>query len=282
MSDTKKTLAQRLVVAMRSIDAVTKRGTNDRQKYNYVKAADVANEVLRVLCDEGIAFTYGVDATDRWEKATNGGGTLFFCEVRASFRFIDQDSGETLEVKGVGWGADSLDKAPYKAMTGALKYALRMNFLIPDEEDPEKGNELYDTVVAELCAVHVPAPGSRVLVEVPRLQPKRGDAYEPDGPMFDEHGDLIEAKSTIQHRQQQEAARADESIPSTILAKEGERRITEPMAKRFIAISKANGKTWDQINAALKGIGVKEAKEIPSDQYEVFVSWAGGSNERRA
>ena len=35
---------------------------------------------------------------------------------------------------------DSGDKAIYKAMTGALKYALRMNFLIPDELDPENDN----------------------------------------------------------------------------------------------------------------------------------------------
>lgn len=271
MTDTKKTLAQRLVVAMRSIDAVTKRGTNDRQKYSYVKAADVANEVRKVLCDEGIAFTYSADGTDRWEKATNGGGTLFFCEVKATFRFIDQDSGESLEVKGVGWGADSLDKAPYKAMTGALKYALRMNFLIPDEEDPEKTNDLE-------VAVQRPAFVQRAATPI-RQQPVNEDA-EPDGPLFDEHGNIVEAASAVQHREQKQAAIADDTIPSTVPA-DG-RRVTEPMAKRFIAIAKTNGKTWDQINAALKGIGVKDAKEIPSNQYEVFVTWAGGSNERRA
>lgn len=272
--DTKKTLAQRLVIAMRSIDAVTKRGINDRQKYNYVKAADVANEVRKVLCDEGIAFTYGVDSTDRWEKATNGGGTLFFCEVRASFRFIDQDSGEALEVKGVGWGADSLDKAPYKAMTGALKYALRMNFLIPDEEDPEKSNELYESVDQR--------PHKPQVVTPMRQPPQRGDAYESDEPLFDENGDLIEAKASVENREQKQAAVADDSIPSVIPVKADERRVTEPMAKRFIAIAKANGKTWDQINAALKAIGIKDSKELPSSQYETFIEWAGGKNERRA
>lgn len=277
MTDTKKTLAQRLVIAMRSIDAVTKSGFNERQKYNYVKAADVANEVRKVLCDEGIAFTYSADGTDRWEKATNGGGTLFFCEIKATFRFIDQDSGETLEVKGVGWGADSLDKAPYKAMTGALKYALRMNFLIPDEEDPEKGNELYESVDQRPSK---PAFVQPLRAATPIRQQQVNEDAEPDGPLFDEHGNIVEAQSTVQHREQKQAAIADDTIPSTIPATG--RRVTEPMAKRFIAIAKSNGKTWDQINAALKGIGVKDAKEIPSDQYEVFVTWAGGSNERRA
>lgn len=270
MGDTKKTLAQRLVIAMRSIDAVTKRGTNDRQKYSYVKAADVANEVRKVLCDEGIAFTYGVDATDRWEKPTNGGGTLFFCEVRASFRFIDQDSGETLEVKGVGWGADSLDKAPYKAMTGALKYALRMNFLIPDEEDPEKSNDL------EVAAQQRPAFVQRPATPI-RQQPVNEDA-EPDGPLFDEDGNIVEAKSTVQHREQKQVA--DDSIPSTIPAQGPV--VSEAQAKRFIAIAVTGGKSWDQINAALKAIGIKDAKALPRNQYDNFIEWAGGKNERRA
>ena len=37
-----------------------------------------------------------------------------------------------------GEGLDAGDKAPYKAMTGALKYALLQSFLLPTGDDPEE------------------------------------------------------------------------------------------------------------------------------------------------
>ena len=37
-----------------------------------------------------------------------------------------------------GQGLDSGDKAPYKAMTGALKYALLQSFLLATGDDPEE------------------------------------------------------------------------------------------------------------------------------------------------
>jgi hypothetical protein len=39
--------------------------------------------------------------------------------------------------KVAGQGLDSGDKAPYKAMTGALKYALLQSFLLATGDDPE-------------------------------------------------------------------------------------------------------------------------------------------------
>lgn len=276
MSDTKKTLAQRLVIAMRSIDAVTKSGFNERQKYNYVKAADVANEVRKVLCDEGIAFTYSADGTDRWEKPTNGGGTLFFCEVKATFRFIDQDSGETLEVKGVGWGADSLDKAPYKAMTGALKYALRMNFLIPDEEDPEKANELYESVDQRPSR---PAFVQPLRAATPiRQQPANEDA-EPDGPLFDENGNIVEAQSTVQHREQKQTSRQDKPTKEDRRAKGW---ISEGQEKRFFFFVKQSGIESAEVKEYLKSLGVSDISQLPWKKYGEAVVWAGGPAEERA
>jgi hypothetical protein len=47
------------------------------------------------------------------------------------------DSGEEIVAKVAGQGLDSGDKAPYKAMTGALKYALLQSFLLATGDDPE-------------------------------------------------------------------------------------------------------------------------------------------------
>ena len=64
---------------------------------------------------------------------------------RASFRAAEarQVSGRNvavvmpLVVAVAGEGADAGDKAPYKAMTGALKYALLQSFLLSTGDDPE-------------------------------------------------------------------------------------------------------------------------------------------------
>lgn len=146
------TIADKLVAAMGEIDAVTKEGQNQAQGYKYVRAADVANEVRKVLVKHRIAFTYSVDGVERWQNDRfNKDGTVIgvmnYVQLMVGCSFIDADSGEKVTLQGIGWGSDTGDKAPYKAMTGAIKYALRMSFIIPDESDPE--NEKAE-VVAEV------------------------------------------------------------------------------------------------------------------------------------
>ena len=59
-------------------------------------------------------------------------------EVTLDYEFIDGDSDEILSVPSYGEGRDGGDKAPYKALTGALKYALIQTFLIATGDDPEE------------------------------------------------------------------------------------------------------------------------------------------------
>ncbi|MGA7871170.1 MAG: hypothetical protein WCA22_09755, partial [Candidatus Binatus sp.] len=54
-----------------------------------------------------------------------------------AYTFADVDSGEQIVAKVAGQGLDPGDKAPYKAMTGALKYALLQSFLLATGDDPE-------------------------------------------------------------------------------------------------------------------------------------------------
>lgn len=140
-------IATKLVEAMKSIDAVEKRGRNQQQGYNFVKSADVANEVRLALASQGIAFSYSVVSERFWDSTTKSGNIQFFCSLLINVTFTDSASGESISCQSIGWGADSQEKAPYKAMTGALKYALRMNFLIPDESDPEEGH-VHESVAA--------------------------------------------------------------------------------------------------------------------------------------
>jgi hypothetical protein len=55
-----------------------------------------------------------------------------------TYTFMDVDTAEEITVKVAGEGLDPGDKAPYKAMTGALKYALLQSFLLATGDDPEE------------------------------------------------------------------------------------------------------------------------------------------------
>ena len=57
------------------------------------------------------------------------------------FRFIHAPSQTHIDVEVRGEGNDSLDKASYKAATGALKYAIRQAFLIETGDDPDDSQE---------------------------------------------------------------------------------------------------------------------------------------------
>ena len=55
-----------------------------------------------------------------------------------TFRFIHTASGDYIDVPILGEASDVGDKASNKAMTAALKYALRQTFLIETGDDPDK------------------------------------------------------------------------------------------------------------------------------------------------
>jgi len=72
-----------------------------------------------------------------YESAASRGETTRMAQVVMAYTFADVDSGEEIVAKVAGQGLDPGDKAPYKAMTGALKYALLQSFLLATGDDPE-------------------------------------------------------------------------------------------------------------------------------------------------
>ena len=85
---------------------------------------------------------------DKIEKReTKGSGTnvkesvSVLVDLIVSYYFYDVDTGDYVKVEMAGQGADSLDKAIYKALTGALKYVLRQSLLIGTGDDPEATDE---------------------------------------------------------------------------------------------------------------------------------------------
>src|SRR6185437_17005911 len=82
-------LQKKLLAVMKAVDAVEKRGKNEKQNYAYVKATDVAREVRKALIESEIAFGYDVESSERWTQQTMSGGSLNFVEMKISVTFTD-------------------------------------------------------------------------------------------------------------------------------------------------------------------------------------------------
>jgi ERF superfamily protein len=129
-------LRQKLAEVRRRIGYIQKRGHNDRFNYSYVTAADIAGSIGDILAELGVVVVPSLENIT-YESAASRGETTRMARVVMAYTFADVDSGEEIVAKVAGQGLDTGDKAPYKAMTGALKYALLQSFLLATGDDPE-------------------------------------------------------------------------------------------------------------------------------------------------
>ena len=136
-------LREKFAEVRRRLAYIQKRGYNERHHYNYVTAADLAGSVGDILAELGVVV---IPQLQSISTETPRSSSDRIARVVMNYRFVDARSGEELTVRVPGEGADPGDKAPYKAMTGALKYALLQSFLLATGDDPE--NERTDSRIA--------------------------------------------------------------------------------------------------------------------------------------
>jgi hypothetical protein len=137
------TLRQKLGEVRRHIGYIQKRGYNERYNYTYVAAADIAGTVGDILAELGVVLIPRLESIT-YEPYTPGRpDSVRVARVIMAYAFTDVNSGEEITARVAGQGLDPGDKAPYKAMTGALKYALLQSFLLATGDDPE--NERADS-----------------------------------------------------------------------------------------------------------------------------------------
>lgn len=140
-------LAAKLSQVMGKVGYVQKGGTNSAQGYKYVMASDVADKVRTALGELNVIMVPA--QVDVVSEGVTPKGTQAVVTARYTWRFIDGDTGETLDIQTLGSGADSGDKHVYKSSTGALKYALLTTFLIPTGDDPENDGDATVAKAAE-------------------------------------------------------------------------------------------------------------------------------------
>lgn len=114
--------------------------------YNYAGEADLIEALRPALVENNIVFYCSdiniiEEKTEVSIKEWNGKETKtnqYHISGIFTFTFHHTLSDTKLEAKSLGKGVDTGDKAEYKAMTGALKYALRQTFVIETGDDPDK------------------------------------------------------------------------------------------------------------------------------------------------
>lgn len=135
-----KTLVKKLAKVMKEVKYIEKKGFNKFNNYKYATESDVAEKVREVLAEENVIMLPDVVEHVTREHVNRKGNTEYIATVKVRFTFIDGDSGEELSIHSAGEGQDAGDKAVYKAITGAQKYALMKAFMIPTGDDPEADN----------------------------------------------------------------------------------------------------------------------------------------------
>jgi hypothetical protein len=127
-------LREKFAEVRQRLGYIQKRGHNERHHYSYVMAADLAGAVGDILSELGVVV---IPQLQSISTETPRSSNERIARIVMNYRFVDARSGEELTVRVAGEGADTGDKAPYKAMTGALKYALLQSFLLASGDDPE-------------------------------------------------------------------------------------------------------------------------------------------------
>jgi hypothetical protein len=115
---------------------------NGKKIYSYLKEADVKTAVQEQLKEQGLILVASL------KGHTTGVRELkyptSYAEVVITFTVTDIETGESISFDAPGFAHDSGDKAIYKAMAGAFKYAMTLNLQVPTGDDPEGDPTQHD------------------------------------------------------------------------------------------------------------------------------------------
>jgi hypothetical protein len=119
----KTELYKKILAVQKVLEPLEKNGWNDFQKYRYSTAGDVLLPVQRTCNEQGL-----IVLADCIESKIEPGRASVIMRLTVT----DSETGESLSVTAPGYAEDyswkdnrpSGDKAVYKAITGATKYAI--------------------------------------------------------------------------------------------------------------------------------------------------------------
>ncbi len=141
-----KNIAGKLVNVMAACSSVKKNGQNDFHHYKYATSSDVLEKVNTALVKHNIASIVLPEIIASSDVLNNKGNTEHLVTVKVSITLIDTNSGEQLQLSGIGSGQDSGDKAVMKAQTAAIKYAYMLTLAMSTNDDPEADSKTDESM----------------------------------------------------------------------------------------------------------------------------------------
>lgn len=135
MENTK--IAKKLVNVMIECGHIAKNGLNSYHQYKYATAEDVLLKVNSALTKNKIASVVIPEIASMVDVINLKGNTEHLVTVNVQIKLINSESGECVDLFGIGSGQDAGDKAVMKAQTAAIKYAYMMSLCIATGDDPE-------------------------------------------------------------------------------------------------------------------------------------------------
>lgn len=134
------TLYAKLCRVMAAVDRVPKNGVNAFHGYKFATEADVSEAIRKQLAAENVTPLISSEIREVRASKTPKGKDTYLTDVSVVVTFACGDTGASIQITGCGTGDDPSDKGTYKAITGAVKYALLKTFLVPTGDEPENAN----------------------------------------------------------------------------------------------------------------------------------------------
>lgn len=132
-----KTLFQKLLDISNELGAIGKDRKNNFQGFQYRGVEDVMNGLNPLLIKHKV-IVYPNVREYKTECVQGEAKMTYRTTGILEYHFVDAETGDTFTASVLGEGNDTSDKASYKAMSGAIKYALFQTLMIPTEDDPDK------------------------------------------------------------------------------------------------------------------------------------------------
>jgi len=159
-----KNIYQRILAVMESVNYIQKSDKKVNNQYSFASH----DEVSRVLHPELVKHSIVVvPSIAGWKQDGNR------TEVDVDVAFVNADKPEDrFVVRTLGFGVDSQDKGPGKAVSYATKYAMLKTFVLETGDDPERDNINHEgadvAAIRERVRVAVEAGDWITLCEIDR------------------------------------------------------------------------------------------------------------------
>lgn len=119
------------------LNVISKSGENKFDRYTYATLEDYIRGTRDIMSKHGFFMVASVEKLEQLlDRPTRNGNIEHAVQINLTVRLIHQ-SGEWIEISCIGEGQDRADKAVYKAITGARKYAIASLLGLATSDDPE-------------------------------------------------------------------------------------------------------------------------------------------------